>query len=277
MKELSKILKLRVLLCFTSEDKKNCTVTGIAKMLGEEKYTISRIFSAMEQEGLLNKQNTRSPSLTLEGIKLASYYAERVNCITECLIQKGVDIIHATQDALYGALYCSDAVMELLWDLQTRQHLKQPIKNQMQINGAALCRKMSDGAYSFNFVIYKERSENGSLLSAANRRFENPCIISVSKGVGILHMYVNKVPFYFVSDGTQISHRVSSVMYYDCGKYMAAEKRGNVFSIPMAALIFTGVNSRKENFLHGSVQIKLVYSVGGTARSESVGIFTMII
>lgn len=277
MSELSKILKLRVLMCFTGEDKKNCTVTGIAKILGEEKYTISRIFTALEKEELLDKTDARNPHLTAKGLKLAKYYDKRVNCITDCLLQKGVDVINARQDALYAALYCSDASMKLLENLQERMRLKQHIKNQKQMNGATLCKKMSDGSYTFNFMIYKESLENGNMLSVIQRRFENPCTVSVEKGVATLHLRVQDASFYFLSDGTQIFNRIICLMYYACGEYFAAEKRGNVFSIPMSAFTFTGFTSSKENFLHGSVQIKVAYSVGMRERSESVGLFTVII
>ena len=47
------ILKLRVLLCFLNAPCEECTVTGIARTLKEEKYKISRIIIGLEKEGMI--------------------------------------------------------------------------------------------------------------------------------------------------------------------------------------------------------------------------------
>ena len=60
---ITDILKLRVLLSFLNEDPKTCTVTGLAGVLGEGKQKVSRIFMALEREGLLDRSNPRRPML----------------------------------------------------------------------------------------------------------------------------------------------------------------------------------------------------------------------
>ena len=61
MAESSEVLRLRVLLSFYNDE--NTTVTGLARSLGEEKYTISRLLSAMEEEGVVDRSNNRHPKL----------------------------------------------------------------------------------------------------------------------------------------------------------------------------------------------------------------------
>ena len=63
MPESLDILKLRVLLSFLNEDPKTCTVTGLAGVLGEGKQKVSRIFMALEREGLLDRSDPRRPML----------------------------------------------------------------------------------------------------------------------------------------------------------------------------------------------------------------------
>lgn len=49
MQNVAEILRLRVLLCFLNLDEKDCTVTNIARILGEEKYTITRALDNSER------------------------------------------------------------------------------------------------------------------------------------------------------------------------------------------------------------------------------------
>ncbi len=59
MAESSEMLRLRALLGFYNDD--NVTVTGLSRSLGEEKYTISRLLSSLEEEGLVDRSNNRHP------------------------------------------------------------------------------------------------------------------------------------------------------------------------------------------------------------------------
>ena len=71
MAESSEVLRLRVLLSFYNDE--NTTVTGLARSLGEEKYTISRLLSAMEEEGVVDRSNNRH--LSRIGIIFRYFYA----------------------------------------------------------------------------------------------------------------------------------------------------------------------------------------------------------
>lgn len=58
------ILKLRTLISFINREPKDCTVSKIARTLGEENYTISRILMTLEKEELVDRSNSRSLRLT---------------------------------------------------------------------------------------------------------------------------------------------------------------------------------------------------------------------
>lgn len=260
----SEILKVRVLLCFMSRNLEDCTVTAIAKTLGEEKYTISRVLIALEKEGLINRQYSRKPCLTDAGIQMGNLYLKRVECVIEYLIQKGVDIVSARHDALHWALYSSDASMELLKEAQEKMRMKQYMNNQKQFNGKALCKMMENGVYQFHFVIYKEFDALGNMMSKVNYWFENPCILSVENGVGKFHLRAYKT--------------IDSLMYCDNGDYISAERRGNVFSIPVDALRFICIGTIGEKLLHGSVPIKITpCGRVSVKQKETVEIFTVIV
>ena len=95
MSEKPDVLRLRVLLSLMKEDSETCTVTGIAKTLGEEKYTVSRILTGLEKEGLLDRSDTRHPTLTEEGRKAAQVYGEKIKITMNHLIYEGVDVENA--------------------------------------------------------------------------------------------------------------------------------------------------------------------------------------
>lgn len=105
MSEKPDVLRLRVLLSLMKEDSETCTVTGIAKTLGEEKYTVSRILTGLEKEGLLDCSDTRHPTLTEEGRKAAQVYGEKIRITMNHLIYEGVDVENAKSDAYSWALY----------------------------------------------------------------------------------------------------------------------------------------------------------------------------
>ena len=96
MKDNAEILKLRVLLCFLKLAPSDCSVTGIARTLGREKYAISRAVSALEAEGLVDRTDVRRPRLTERGHAVAGHYAERfeialnhLECLTKVFVDTG--------------------------------------------------------------------------------------------------------------------------------------------------------------------------------------------
>ena len=112
MPDSQDILRLRVLLCFLKDNSKDNTVTGISRILNEEKYKVSRILIALEKEGMLNRSDARHPVLTENGRKEAVRYSERLEITLNHLLYEGVDSENAMSDAFYWTLYSSDKTIE---------------------------------------------------------------------------------------------------------------------------------------------------------------------
>ena len=96
MSDIPDILRLRVLLAFLKEDRETCTVTGISRTLGEEKYKISRIVIGLEKDGLIDRSDQRHPVLTKVGKKTAEQCAERIRISLSHLLYEGVDLAPET-------------------------------------------------------------------------------------------------------------------------------------------------------------------------------------
>lgn len=265
------VLKLRTLLCFLRQPQGIGTVTGIARTLGEEKYTVSRLLASMEQEGLVDRSNNRTPHLTGKGMALAHRYEERIDTSVNHLLFQGVDAENARQDGLYWALYCSDQTMETIREAEARHRLKYDLRSRKQFGGSLLCKRLEEGSYSFPFLLYPE---HGNVLSPGIEAFEHPCTLLVRQGVG--RVQLRSVGFSFRSSktGREIRGKVQSLQYREGDCFYAGEQTGDLFSFPASALHFVNVGQGAGQMLHGSVLLRL--SAAGEELEESV-VFTVLI
>lgn len=277
MPDLPELLRLRVLLCFLREDEKDCTVTEIARILGEEHYTVSRAVAAMEREGLISREAPRRPRLTEAGRAQAEKYAERIDITMSHLLYEGVDVENARQDAYCWALYNAEDTMEVIRNAEEKCRVKYELRGQKQFGGAVLCKRLKDGEYRFPFIIYREKARNGSNISMANKGFEHPCILSVKDGIGILRIKAVDMTANSATTGKAMHGHVDKLKYLDNGRYVSAERSGNVLSIPASALSFQNIGEGIGQILHGTVCLRMQCSAGIMHMPESVAIFTVLI
>lgn len=271
------ILRLRVLLCFIREDEKDCTVTNIARILGEEHYTVSRAITALAKQGFISKEEPRRPHLTEIGRIQAEKYCERIVTTMNHLLYEGVNIDSAQNDAYHWALYNTDDTMKVIRSAEEKCRVKYELRNQKQFSGATLCRKLKDGEYRFPFIIYRENAKFGSNISMANEGFEHPCVLSVKNGVGTIHLKSVEVTANSVATGTAMHGHVNKLKYFDSGSYVSAEKNGNVLSIPASVLSFKNVGEGIGQILHGLVCLRMQCNIDVVHMPESTAIFTILI
>ncbi|MBQ1529149.1 MAG: hypothetical protein IIZ76_02590, partial [Clostridia bacterium] len=163
MAESSEVLRLRVLLSFYNDE--NTTVTGLARSLGEEKYTISRLLSAMEEEGVVDRSNNRHPKLTSEGIEAAERYAKRVDTLVNYLLFKGVGMENARPDALKMALHMSGQSIDVFRSEEELEAVKYEFRDRRKFSGSEFFSKLPDGNYRLSFIIYREKANNVTNVS----------------------------------------------------------------------------------------------------------------
>lgn len=271
----AEILKLRTMLLFLNRNQKNCTVTNVARILGEEKYRISRLLSEMEKEGWVDKADPRNPRLTPEGERKALWYRERIEVITDHLMYEGVDVESAQKDAFCWALCNTECSMEAIRKSTEKYRIKNLLRGQRRFTGSALCRQMRDGIYQFPFVIYREKAEYGSHISMADEAFEHPCTIGVEGGEGVLRLRTQTISLPVGDNGEKQHGRIKEVQYYEYGNLIPAEINGNVISIPMSVLQF--MNLGEGQLLHGSVCLHLKISCGWEHTQTANTIFTVFI
>ncbi|MDE7157683.1 MAG: hypothetical protein K2O02_07000 [Lachnospiraceae bacterium] len=277
MPDTPEILRLRVLLCFLSEDETDCTVMEIARTLREEHYSISRAIAALEKDGLISKEQPRKPHLTEKGRQQAQRYAERINITTSHLLYEGVNMESAANDAYYWALYNTDETMDVIRSAEEKYRVKYELRDQKQFSGAILCRMLKDGEYQFPFIIYRENAKNGSNISMANEGFEHPCVLSIKDGKGLLRIKALDISANSAVSGKRMRGHVESLKYFDSGSYVNADRSGYVLSIPASAFTFKNIGEGIGQILHGQVCMKIRCSVGVVHMPESTAIFTMLI
>lgn len=277
MEENAKILKLRVLLSLLRSPVQERTVTGIARSLGAEKYTVSRAMAALEREGYLDRSNARSPQLTESGRLAAERYSERLEITLNHLLYEGVNMESAKQDALFWALCCTDSTMRAVRATEKRYRVKYELRGMKQFGGGTLCKRLGDGSYTFPFLIFREHIRDGSNLSMANEGFTHPCELNVRNGSGTVQLCAVPISAKSRNSGELMEGRVERIRYFDAGRYVSAERNGQIFSFPAEVLQFVNVGSGAGQILHGSVCLQMECSVGPAHMPESAAIFTMLI
>ena len=199
------ILKVKILLCFQNMREQDLNVTNLAVTLGEEKYAISRAFTALEKEGLLDRSEKRKPVLTSLGQGMARQYKYKVEGVIDHLLNAGV-----SQE---------DAREELKEQGKSRQ-IKLSFHEGMHFDGDRLCRLYKDGKEPLTFLIYKNKVEEERGLSVWNDRFENPCTLQVQDARGFVILHTHRVPGKF------------RFFYWDGNEWRGMEQHGAVLSFP---------------------------------------------
>lgn len=277
MPESLEILKMRVLICFLNENARICTVTGLATMFGEGKQKMHRIFATLEKEGLLNRNNPRSPVLTELGREKAHYYENRINIVLNHLLYEGLDMDNAEHDAYAWALFSSDKGMEIIKSSEQRYRAKYELRKREQFDGTELCKHLHDGEYRLPFLIYKEHMTDGNNLSMSNSGFEHPCILTVTNGEGTIQLRPKEIWARSQMTGQEMIGRVRMLMYWDGMTFKNAETVNGMLTFPASTLSFLNIGSGMEQILHGSVCLKMQCSVGTNHMPEATAIFAAML
>ncbi len=269
MSETSDILKLRILLCFLQADD-GCTVTGLSKTLCEERYTVSRMISTLEGEGLIDKSNSRHPFLTNKGREEAERYSERIRTAVSDLMYEGVDMENAKRDAIYWALYCSEQTMTAIRDTEERYRVKTELGESKCFGGALLTKMFSDGEYRFPFIMYRENFKHGNNISSSNNCFIHPCVMNIQNNSGNVQLCI-------IRNSVSAYKRIKNVKYYYDGVYYNAEMYGDILQIPIEVLKFENIGAGVGQVLHGCVCIKIQYFDDCNNQIETKAMFTILI
>lgn len=275
MAESSEVLRLRVLLSFYNDE--NVTVTGLSRSLGEEKYTISRLLSAMEEEGLVDRSNNRHPKLTSEGMTAAERYVQRVDTLSNYLLFKGVSLENARTDALQMALHISDESVDALRREEELETVKYEFRDRRKFSGSEFFSKLPDGNYKLSFIVYREKANNVTNVSMANEGFEHPGILSVTDGVGTIRLKVTTLNARSAKTGDAMKGKVKSLRYFDNGDYIAAEQDGDIIAFPAESFRFYNLRPGFDPVLHGTLPIKITANVGTMHMPDSIAFFTILL
>lgn len=275
MAESAEVLRLRVLLSFYSDE--NSTVTGLARTLGEEKYTISRLLSTLEEEGLVDRSNNRHPKLTSEGMEAAEKYATRVETMVNYLLYKGVGMEDARPDALKMALHLSDQTMEMFKSDEEMSAVKYEFRDRRKFSGSEFIAKLPDGNYKIPFIIYREKANNVTNVSMANEGFEHPGILSVTDGVGTIQLHATSLNARSAKTGAAMKGKVKTLRYFDSGDFISAEYSGDIVSFPAESLQFYNMKPGFSPVLHGTLPVKITANVGTMHMPESIAFFTIFL
>ena len=275
MAESSELLRLRALLGFYKED--NVTVTGLSRTLGEEKYTISRLLSSLEEEGLVDRSNNRHPKLTEQGQELAERYAERVHTMENYLLFKGVSGENALPDALRMALHLSDQSADIFRKEEAMEAVKYEFRDRRKFSGFEFFPKLPDGEYRLSFIIYREKANAVTNVSMVNEGFEHPAILSVTDGVGTIRLHATTLNARSAKTGAAMKGKVKSLKYFDSGDFIDAEQKDDTISFPAESFSFYNLRPGFSPLLHGTLPIRITANIGTMYMPESIAFFSVFL
>lgn len=270
-------LRLRILLYFLDNSQEMCAVVKIARTLGVTKQRVSRILIDFEKEGLIDRSDIRMPVLTKEGRKLAEHYSERINVSLNHLLYEGVPLEQAEEDAYHWALYNTEETMDVIRSAEARFSAKYELRGKQEFTGKELCRHLCDGDFEFNFVMYRQSNKIGNNLSMANKGFEHPGYLIVRNGVGKIRLRSVELTAKSPVLNKMIKGRVDSLSYYHNGIFIPAETSNNIITFPAEMVNFVNMGTGVNQFLHGSMNVKLNCTVSPVHMPESEAVFTMIL
>lgn len=239
------LLKVKVLLCFLTMRETDLTVTNLAVVLGEEKYAISRLFTSMEKEGLLDRTNKRKPVLTESGMRTANIYRHKVEGVLGHLLCASVSQEEAKADAIAMAVYCSDATFSKLRQQGIARRVKLSFHEGLHFDGARLCRSYQEGTEPLTFLIYQALGNEQEQLSKWNDRFENPGKLCIQNKQGQVSLHVLAG-----SQGYEFE-------YWDGENWRSMLRQGTVISFPAEYLKFTSIAKDEGRMLYGRIPLRV--------------------
>lgn len=275
MAESSELLRLRALLGFYKED--NVTVTGLSRTLGEEKYTISRLLSSLEEEGLVDRSNNRHPKLTEQGLEVAERYADRVHTMENYLLFKGVSRENALPDALRMALHLSDQSAGVFRKEEAMEAVKYEFRDRRKFSGSEFFPKLPDGEYRLSFIIYREKANAVTNVSMVNEGFEHPAILSVTDGVGTIRLHATTLNARSAKTGAAMKGKVKSLKYFDSGDFIDAEQKDDTISFPAESFSFYNLRPGFSPLLHGTLPVRITANIGTMYMPESIAFFSVFL
>lgn len=273
----NELLKMKILMYFQQNDLSLCTVGKMAERLGTFKQKISKLLIQMEEEGFVNRSNNRHPELTESGIRAAEEYANKIKITLEYLLNEGVSLESAEKDAYSIVLLSSKSTMDAI----KRKYLKAKIKKELasldSIGAGDICKRLKDGMYPINFLIYRQHPDYDRHLSMANKGFEHPAYLFVENGIGKIKLKIKDMKARTPYKDGMVKAQASEVSYLYDDQYMKAEFLGSFISFPLDVIKFTIIGENERAMLHGSLFIKIKSTINTTYMPESEAIFTIII
>lgn len=257
-------MKLRVLIFFFKAGKSEVTVTGLAKPYGIGKYTVSRIISSLEADGLIDKTNPRSPALTEEGRAVAKHYSHRIDTVMRGLRLKGVALEQAQNDAFYMAMYLSDETYKAVRKMERLRRMKHGLEAMRQFSGDLLQKKLGDGVYSFPYLLYDGDCAGGSLASEENSLFAHPCKVEIRETTGTVHIWYHSM---------STKRQIQKAEYFSNGKYYLLETVGDALQFPLSEFRFENSGT----LIYGYIPIRFTLINRQNTLEEREDIFTMFL
>lgn len=265
--------RLLYLLYLNRTDESNCTVTKMAKNFQVSKSTVSRNMDYFVEQGIVYTDTMR---LTTYGERLAKEYAEEVDLLeswvkmtTPCGAEENRD------NALKMAVNLSENMKKQIIQKARLNKMFQNLNHRGEISFSEFVKDLEDGSYPVSFMIFREEMKPGRYFSMANRGFSHPAVLKISGDTGMLQLKAVTMERRNMMDSIMMSGKLLKMGYDRKGRFIPAEKVGDIYQIPADALEYTF--HKDENLLVGNLIFQMHAPMINKKLHTHNAVFTLLI
>ncbi|MBD8941715.1 MAG: MarR family transcriptional regulator [Clostridiales bacterium] len=245
--------RLLYLLYLNQNDKKNCTVTQMAKVFQVSKSTVSRNMDYLVEQGVVY---TDTMQLTAYGQKLAAQYEEEVSLFEGWIIGNSLcDEKESRENAIEMVVNLSEGMKKQMFQKLSMNNVFNKLNHRGNVYFSEFVANLKAGSYPASFAIYREEYQKGKYISMADKGFEHPALLKVYGNTGMIQLKAVTMERRNIMDNLIMSGKLLKMDYYVKGHFEPVDKEGDFYRIPAEALEYTF--HKDENLIFGNIMIQI--------------------
>ncbi|MEA4891488.1 MAG: NEAT domain-containing protein [Peptococcaceae bacterium] len=193
-------------------DRREQTVTGLAKRMGVTAASASGMVSNLEKQGLVEREG-RKLMLTAEGRRLIKDIRNNQQLVRRWMARHGLSPEQSLEEDSINYLLsmsknCIEATLVIARGEETDELLR-------LVSSTELGNYLPDGEYEADFTLYKA---GGKEISMGNQGFYHPAVLTVFGGKGLVTLKAKTIT-YLSAGKVRLSGRLSALAYWDGQRY----------------------------------------------------------
>lgn len=269
------IMRLRYLFYLDKVEKDGASLSGMARVFGVSKSTISRNLEVFAENGIVHNGTL---NLTGHGRGTAEKYKKEVEGLRVWLSDMtGKSPEDMTSEAMQMLLTLSEETRQSIIEKQKIKRAVVSLAGNTHPKAGEVQKILKSGTYHLPFTIYKENMEGAGeeFLSMADMGFEHPARLVVESGTSMICLKAVALESRSIVGELLLRGKLLRMKYRMGKEYVEARQEGDSFYFPMSALIFS--YHKEEGMLQGSTKLLLESPMMKKKNHSRAAVFTMFL